>query len=112
MYKIEDITKILEMEGHETEDGYNGIKTTLLGVLTDGITDYNTLTAERDDLKTENTRLKNANAMLYGQIEKQYTSKFGNDNKTDAKNEDEGETKEEKASRELSEQVELYASMS
>lgn len=111
MYKIEDVTKVMDMDGHETDDGYNAIKTTLLGIVTDGLNDYNTVTAERDSLKSENDRLKNANAMLYGQIEKQFTSKFTVDGKPkdESNNEDEDtETDEEKAEKVLQEQIKIY----
>lgn len=114
MYKIEDVTKVMDMEGHETDDGYNAIRTTLLGIVTEGLNDYNTVTAERDNLKSENDRLKNANAMLYGQIEKQYTSKFSVDGqKNDDKENDEDDiSQEEKAEKKLQEQIKLYSDLS
>lgn len=116
MYKIEDVTNVMDMDGHDTEDGYNAMRTTMLGIVTDGLEEFNTTVAERDTLKAENDRLKQANAMLYGQIEKQYTAKFSPDGKPNSENngnDDDGddETQEEKVEKVLKSQVEMYGGL-
>lgn len=113
MYKIEDVTKVMDMEGHDTEDGYNAMRTTMLGIITDGLEEYNSTVTERDTLKAENDRLKQANAMLYGQIEKQYASKFSVDGNKPVEqvDADDEETDEEKAEKILKSQVELYGGL-
>lgn len=113
MYKIEDVTKVMDMDGHETEDGYNAMRTTMLGIVTDGLEEFNTVVADRDTLKAENERLKQANAMLYGQIEKQYTARFNPDGNqtTDENNDPDDETNEEKVEKILKSQVEMYGGL-
>jgi hypothetical protein len=113
MYKIEDVTKVMDMDGHETEDGYNAMRTTMLGIVTDGLEEFNTVVADRDTLKAENERLKQANAMLYGQIEKQYTARFTPDGNqpNDENNDPDDETNEEKIEKILKSQVEMYGGL-
>lgn len=73
MYTIQGIQEILDREGYATLDGYNAIRTDLLGVLTPSLTEYEELLRKVADLETENKRIKEANVALYNKVEKQIT---------------------------------------
>lgn len=73
MYTIQGIQEILDREGYATLDGYNAIRTDLLGVLTPSLTEYEGLLARVAELETENKRIKEANVALYNKVEKQIT---------------------------------------
>lgn len=72
MYTLEDITKVFDTGDVKTEDGFNAVKTTLLTTLSDALGEFNTIVEDNKKLKEENDRLKNANTMLYSQIEKRF----------------------------------------
>lgn len=110
MYTLEDITKIFDVEDHTTEDGFNAIKTTLLSKLSESLGEHNSLLLDNKALKEENDRLKNANTMLYSQIEKQFVDKSKGTDTTETESEtldddvDEGE-------KVLEEQIKLYGGL-
>lgn len=77
MYTIQGIQEILDREGYATMDGYNAIRSDLLGVLTPSLTEYEDLVKRVTELETENKRIKEANVALYNKVEKQITGTVG-----------------------------------
>lgn len=101
MYTIQGIQEILNREGYATLDGYNAIRTDLLGVLAPSLTEYEELIAKIAALEAENQRIKEANVALYNKVEKQITgSNPGDDPDGDG---DEGD-----AEQAVSDVVDLY----
>lgn len=99
MYTIQGIQEILDREGYATLDGYNAIRTDLLGVLTPSLTEYEGLLARVAELESENKRIKEANVALYNKVEKQITGAPDPD----------GDGDEGDAEQAVSDVVDLYA---
>lgn len=70
VFTLEEVTNILDSDDYATIDGYNLIRTALLGLLSGVPAEFEERQAEINRLIKENERLKAANITLYDRVEK------------------------------------------